>query len=269
MFGEIDTYFNDSSCTKPISLDFTAYGDSYLCSPTPNCAEYAEGGYFTTDCYSTLDDSFSNAATDLFNATTFLYFNYFDSSDCSGDPSGYEADLIDTCIPLNSTYNTYSSYKYHIPNASYYFNAECLGEPNASILIPYDCIAANVGSWKLVSDDGSGTTGPNISIILGGVFGGVAFLTIIGVWIWWRRRRQISVANEQLPKRPPLERVLETPRTTIPPNEVSHKTIPYSSTMPIEIPPVSRFRTPDVVPLSFYFYAYFHFAWMMIELIPL
>ncbi|KAJ3198899.1 hypothetical protein HDU82_000897 [Entophlyctis luteolus] len=196
MFGEIDTYFNDSSCTKPISLDFTAYGDSYLCSPTPNCAEYAEGGYFTTDCYSTLDDSFSNAATELFNATTFLYFNYFDSSDCSGDPSGYEADLIDTCIPLNSTYNTYSSYKYHIPNASYYFNAECLGEPNASILIPYDCIAANVGSWKLVSDDGSGTTGPNISIILGVVMQtGLHTWTAIQVHEWARETCSDEIAD--------------------------------------------------------------------------
>ncbi|KAJ3099855.1 hypothetical protein HK100_004824 [Physocladia obscura] len=135
-------YYADSACTVPVSLQYTPGA----CT-TSSCAVSVFGGYSQTICAPT-SGSFKTTASTFFNGALYADQTDYATNNCTGSASGYEADLVNACVP-----NSPGSYMY--TNTEYYeweSSVVCQGSADLMIANSRDCqLFVGGGSFQLVN----------------------------------------------------------------------------------------------------------------------
>ncbi|KAJ3342331.1 hypothetical protein HDU83_006161 [Entophlyctis luteolus] len=225
--------YTDAACTRPVSIAY--YAGVSCTSATCTESSLVLGTYYTNTCGDT--GNFADYATALFGNTSYADSTNYASTNCSGSPSGYEADLLYACIPTTDGSFVYTSTTYYG-----YSSSNCSGSPSTTIPNSNTCeplvsggstVLVNLGTSATTNaaqkqttttaaaspspspTTGGGDSGANVGAIAGGVVGAVVVIAIAAFFCW--RRRPSPVNPPSAPSQPQYPPTQFAPPSTAPP----------------------------------------------------
>ncbi|KAJ3393242.1 hypothetical protein HDU84_002321 [Entophlyctis sp. JEL0112] len=171
----LEVYYSDAACTRAVSLAYSPIGECRI----TGCEEVDGSGYTKVVCG--IQGSFEDLAAAVFGpATMYMDSRIYGSSDCSGNATQYEADLLGLCIPVSS-----GSFEYDEDNFRSWSNQNCSGTSKTTIPNTNACERLSTGGSDMlvgivkITEDVAAATNSTVSTVTAKALTAAATLSFV------------------------------------------------------------------------------------------